>query len=658
MAFGVIPRRQFLRHILSSASKGVRAVTIRHPKCSARAREFSTISFDINDLRIAADQPSSYSESAYKSSVGSTADAIENETMEYVTSKLRSHQSRKPRQPHHKTVQAQHEIQHWIATNPMIAPYKAEEKLSQLWTEQVELLQTEEHPTILVTTGTVNLVLEAWAHSNSGIKGAERAERLLHWMEGLAASKTGLEPAIDDEFVGGAPYPVPDYRSYALTIEAWSLAAEYESSRASTKNDWAMKIGFECARKCEDMLMHMQKMHELRLDSQDGAGEDIQPDTNAFHHVLNAWSSIRNTKATAIRATRILDLMQELHHYQSMCSDTWQGVGVSKVQPNLVTYKTLLKAWANTDTAEGADQAELILRHLLSNSKAGNVGVEIHPDEECFHLVMKAHADSIRKRRKGSNENAADRARKVVALLDWMELLASRRAYKIKPIRETYRIAIRAWAWSRDANAPKEAEGVLCRMISASQLDRVEDAVDIILRENAPSRKSKKGKICEYPDTRDFNTVINCAAFARGIGDSTLEMDDDELVVQYQSERKEVFSIAESVFDALLKSEQAHPDCDTFLGMMRACQSLLPDNEERDARVIELFRLAYKTPLSEQSPSHKPLTTYSEKMKAPKGGGCVDANVLQQLRLALPSTEEYISVREEWEEFRRKNNRE
>ena len=42
-------------------------------------------------------------------------------------------------------------------------------------------------------------------------------------------------------------------------------------------------------------------------------------------------------------------------------------------------------------------------------------------------------------------------------------------------------------------------------------------------------------------------------------------------------------------------------------------------------------------------------------MKAPPGAGCVDANVLRQLRHALPITEDYIRVREEFEEYRRKN---
>jgi hypothetical protein len=591
----------------------------------------------MNELR--SEQPTTSGSSTVPSASENAA-----ETSATNIAKARS-ASLSPKKLHHKAVEAQYEIQKWISSNPKIAPYKAEEKLSQLWAEQLEL---KSEPNVLVTTDTVNLVLQAWTHSNSGEMGAWRAERLLFWMEGLAEDKSAVD---EDSFV----YPIPDYRSYALVIEAWSRAAVYETSRASNSNEEAMKVGFECARRCEDLLMHMQKMHEVRIDSQEASLEDIQPDTHVFHHVLNAWGNIRGTKATAMRATRILDLMQELHHYQSMGADTWQGVGVSKVQPNLVTYKTLLRAWANTGTADGADQAEMILRHLLSISKAGNVGVEIHPDEECFHIVMKAHADSVHKRRKGSSENAADRARQVVALLDWMELMASRRALKMRPNRETYRIAMSAWAWSRDIDAPKEAEAILFRMISASQLNSVEDAVDLILGGSKTSKKNVTSGTSVYPETRDFNTVINCCAFARGVGETGTELDDAEALLHLQQAKKKVFAIAESVFDSLLQSDHAKPDVDTFLGMIRACQSLLPNNEDRDAKVMELFRLAYQSSPTERPLSHKPVTTSSERLQAPKGGGCVNANVLRQLRLALPSTEEYIRAREEFEEFRRQN---
>ena len=83
--------------------------------------------------------------------------------------------------------------------------------------------------------------------------------------------------------------------------------------------------------------------------------------------------------------------------------------------------------------------------------------------------------------------------------------------------------------------------------------------------------------------------------------------------------------------------------------------NLLPNTADRDERVIEYFRLAYLTPSPVESPPGKISSTASGRMQAPPGAGCVDANVLRQLRLALPSTEEYIRVREEFESYRRRN---
>ena len=178
----------------------------------------------------------------------------------------------------------------------------------------------------------------------------------------------------------------------------------------------ATKVGFDCAKNAEDVLMHMQRMHEEQTQV-DGYNSELQPDTRVFNLVLEAWSKIKGgTKASAIRAMRILDLMQELYHHQSVNdSQEWQGIVVSKVQPNLQTYKLLLHAWAYAShTVDGPDRAEEILRHLLSMSKAGNSGAEILPDVQCFHIVMKAHAERVRKKGKGDDGLASvERAHKV-----------------------------------------------------------------------------------------------------------------------------------------------------------------------------------------------------------------------------------------------------
>ncbi|KAL7470920.1 hypothetical protein ACHAXS_013114 [Conticribra weissflogii] len=557
----------------------------------------------------------------------------------------------------------QQQIQRWISANPKIAPYKAEEYLAKLWAEQQKLFNEREDksragsstaasssaPTVLFTTDTVNLVLMAWCQSNNGETGALRAERLLRWMEGLH-SDDPENPMVQWESV----LPKPDYESYATVVEAWSRAAVFESNRynesssINVKNGKggvkhvipeSTKVAFECAKRAEELLMNMQVVHEQRMASTPSYSNELQPDTRVFHSVLRSWANIRGgTKATAIRAMRILDLMQELHHYQSLYAET-----EPKLQPNIETYKLILRAWAHAaHCPEGPDRAEEILRHLLSMSKAGNMGADIMPDEECFHIVMKAHAESVRKR--GASVmlikaeetivcSSVERARKVAVLLEWMELMALRPKSKIHPTTETYRIALSAWAWSRHVDAPKEAERILFKMIRA----------------NEGSRMLADNEVRVIPETKDFNTVINCCAFARGVGTHAEEWVDDEVLEQKQLELEATYVVAEGAFEALLSSTCAEPDSATFMGMMRACVNLLPDTEERDARVVELFQMAYKFPAQEAN------SILSSRMRIPPGGGCVDNNILRQLRCALPSAEQYIRVREEYEEFRRKN---
>merc|ERR1712085_38841 len=154
------------------------------------------------------------------------------------------------------------------------------------------------------------------------------------------------------------------------------------------------------------------------------------------------------------------------------------------------------------------------------------------------------------------------------------------------------------------------------------------------------------------PETRDFNTVINCCSFARKVGvDSSTQ--DDESLLQRQLAHQEIFDIAEGALNTLLSSPYCQANESTFVGIIRAATNLLPNTDDRDDLVMELFRLAYHTPPPE-APSSKVLAQSSERMRSPPGAGCVDANVLRQLRHALP-TQVYIRVREEFEKYRRRN---
>ena len=133
------------------------------------------------------------------------------------------------------TLQFQQQIQQWMSVNPRIAPYKAEELLSKLWVEQQEIFSkyrdstptTAIQPDIILTTELVNLVLQSWCFSNNGQVSAERAERLLHWMEDLHTSQSSIE--------WSHILPKPNYQSYATVIDAWSRAGKSMQSLSNLK---------------------------------------------------------------------------------------------------------------------------------------------------------------------------------------------------------------------------------------------------------------------------------------------------------------------------------------------------------------------------------------------------------------------------------------
>ena len=262
---------------------------------------------------------------------------------------------------------------------------------------------------------------------------------------------------------------------------------------------------------------------------------------------------------------------------------------------------------------------------------------------------MKAHADSVRKSKGDDGLASVERAHKASDLLEWMEMLAVRS--KIQPTTESYRIAISAWVWSHHVDAPIEAEKILNRMI------RVHDMHHNTTTDARSSTKLKKSKPHVLPSTQDFNTIINCCSYARRVGVDKCEEDDESLALR-QIEHKEIYDIAERVFKTLIASTYAQPDSATFAGIIRACNNLLPNTDERDDIVIEYFRLAYHTNPPAENTSARISSTSRDRMAPPPGGGCVDANVLRQLRNALHSTELYIQTREEFERHRRHNSNE
>lgn len=265
------------RLALFNPKSGNRNFNIQNSSHSA----FSTISFDDNVFDSNTSSPSPGSVHSQQSSLKQSF--IQNQT---ITPQL----SPSGQQLHQQ-------IQQWISTNPRIAPYKAEESLAKLWVEQQELFHQWEQqqkikqtlPTILLTTESVNLVIQAWCHSNNGEVAAKRAERLLNWMEDLHSSDS-------IRHAWSSFLPKPNYQSYATAIDAWSRAAVYESAHPNspfsneagtksggrTKNNvisLATKAGFECAKRAEGLLMHMQRTIQLHAPP--------------LHHCHLQWGCIR-----------------------------------------------------------------------------------------------------------------------------------------------------------------------------------------------------------------------------------------------------------------------------------------------------------------------------------------------------------------------------
>mmetsp|Transcript_5100 Transcript_5100/g.7600 ORF Transcript_5100/g.7600 Transcript_5100/m.7600 type:complete len:951 (+) Transcript_5100:43-2895(+) len=102
----------------------------------------------------------------------------------------------------------------------------------------------------------------------------------------------------------------------------------------------------------------------------------IIPDVVSYNTVINAYARVQNSSAAAQRAEHWL-------HFMINCAN---------VSPTSITYGSILKAWGNTRTPEGADKANEWLASYEEAAKRG----DIKPSVFSYNVALNAWAGSGR----------------------------------------------------------------------------------------------------------------------------------------------------------------------------------------------------------------------------------------------------------------------
>ena len=330
------------------------------------------------------------------------------------------------------------------------------------------------------------------------------------------------------------------------------------------------------SKKAEEMVRRMRTLYEKSGDV------DIRPPLQAYNLWINALAKSKQPEAGRM-AENVLRQMKEHNvepnivtytsiidaHARSQNPGGAEGVllrlldetrGSNSLGFSSITCDTILNAWAQQGTRESAERAQLILFRLEEWQRDN-----IRPTKISYATVMNAWA------RVGSTE-AAERAE---ALLHRMLEMK-----QVQPDTIVFNAAINVWATSKDAQAGKRALAIL-RKMRALPKDGVDTAPDIVTYNTVLSAWAHSGDVnaapytekivqemqtaaaqsnkAPAPNTVTYNTILNAWAKSKLPGAAPRAQKVLDYMIQSGKDAivPDVISFA-SVLDAWAKSKEPH----------------------------------------------------------------------------------------------------
>ena len=471
----------------------------------------------------------------------------------------------------------------------------------------------------------------------------------------------------------------PDKISYTILLTAYA---------SSSNNDNDM------GKKAEEILQHMTREYTVN------GNMNLKPDTVTYNAVLNVWSKCqrRHVDDTDDATTKCMNLLNDmLRRYNdigdtdirpddvtfntvlhAIANDAYLGSSGSSSndsnkkmlsadddddddddnsppkravrlleqmllmghQPDIITYNSVLNAFAKHGSVESARCAELMLNNLeelydetktlqqqqgkqeSSRSLTSPSSWNICPDLYSYNIVISAWA----------NCGQADKA---VALLDRMSARTRDGKAMLIPDVTTYNTILHSWSQSLDRNAPVKALGLLEVMIrlhnnSNMQIgdDDDDDDDDDDLPSNTVTATSAVTTSQCILDVTSFSTVINSFAksryprkarqarmlltrlksFNHGSGRAVGRMRrKNETLLRpnvyvytavlnacaysYGSDKEEALRIGISTYEELQRSTELKTNHVAYGSFIRVCRKLMAENDSRrDNYITRAFK--------------------------------------------------------------------
>lgn len=157
----------------------------------------------------------------------------------------------------------------------------------------------------------------------------------------------------------------PDVRSYTHVIQAVSSSIDERSHRRKQEN--------------QNKLRFIDALLE-RLIQQSKTDSVIQPDIMSFSAVMNAWTKSDGVKSVGYDVSSPSKKVEEL----LLCMEQLHEEGHPNLQPNVVIYNILLKAWAKEGKVQ---KIEDTLQQMIRLEIPG-----VTPDSISYSTLLSAYA--------------------------------------------------------------------------------------------------------------------------------------------------------------------------------------------------------------------------------------------------------------------------
>jgi pentatricopeptide repeat protein len=280
------------------------------------------------------------------------------------------------------------------------------------------------------------------------------------------------------------------------------------------------------ANRAQELLHRIEALHEEGY-------YDVAPDAVSYNSVLNAWA--RSTDESS--ADRAVDLLQSMRETETVVTPNLvtyntlilafakrglaqnaeavlRAMQESSIQPDIISFNSVLYAWAFLKEGE---KAESLLKEMISLTVQGN-NTDVKPDTISFNTVLHAYRYN---------------PRRASLILKHMETLHEAGNDDVEPDVYSYTCCIQAWASSTEKAASFQAKQLLETMetLSKKRKELTPNIVSYTCVMTALSKSNQRGAAQEAqcilermleryragdvrvkPDTVAFTTVIDAWA--------------------------------------------------------------------------------------------------------------------------------------------------